>query len=164
MASPANITQMYHALLSAAQVVSPPISLPGPGTRGCDARFAGRQAEPVQDVSHVPSVDKVNWSVVNLNQSAGGALSFQALISILLPPLCKNRATSIFATSFQLRLAAASTRVSLIFTSARLAAQISRRAAWGRSFSTNSRRKTVSRSERTCALESMALGKRIHSA
>src|SRR5438128_2065627 len=103
-ASPANITQMYHTLLSAANVPSPPaIALPAPGTRGSDASPAGRQAESVQDVSHVSSVDKVNWSVVNLNQSAGGALSFKTLISILLLPLCKNRATSMFATSFQLR-------------------------------------------------------------
>src|ERR1017187_7052977 len=58
--------------------------------QGAKPSLAPRQAEPANDPSHVRSLRRVNRSVSNTNQSAGGALSLETPASIVLVPACRQ--------------------------------------------------------------------------
>ena len=114
--SPPKTVQIGQTTARAASVSSPPaMGLPRPGIRGVVASAAWRHAEPTNEVSQVWSLRKVNWSVTNASQSAGGPWLLRTLASIVLVPACRLASTFVLEIIFQLRLAPKSTGLPLIF-------------------------------------------------
>jgi hypothetical protein len=85
------------------KIFSPPARrLPGRGYRGTEAGVQLRHEEPASEDSHLPSVRKVEESVVNASQNAGGASSLKTLASIVFESLRKKLDTSSIEICFQL--------------------------------------------------------------
>jgi len=149
---------------STSKIFSPPARrLPGRGYRGTEAGVQLRHEEPASEDSHLPSVRKVEESVVNASQKAGGASSLKTLASIVFESLRKKLDTSNVEVCFQLR--ELTCRVSpFIFSSTRFAARTSNRADPGCESSVNVRRNVASIVATRCERASGAAGKMIHSA